>query len=73
MGALVENTHGLNSDEQVLQKEYVLNQTCQPDTNATTTGNLSQDGSESSYQGQEVGHTLEFPLFVYIVNTSHGP
>mgnify|MGYP006890284700 CR=1 FL=1 len=41
------------------------------DTIDPTTGNLSQKGSTSSNQGQEVGHT-DFPLYVYIVKTHQG-
>ena len=42
------------------------NLTCPPDTNLPITGNLSQKGSTSSNQGQEVGHTIDFPLYVYM-------
>jgi len=49
------------------------NQTCPSDTNAPTTGILSQKGSKSSNQGQEVGHTTDFPLYVYKVKTNQGP
>ena len=46
--------------------------TCPPDSNAPTNGNLLQKGLKSSNQGQGFGHTIEFPLYVYIVKTNRG-
>jgi len=36
--------------------------TCPLYTNATTTRNLLQKGVKIKHQGQEVGHTIDFPL-----------
>ena len=48
-----------------LSKNVTL-KTCVSDTNAPKTENVSQKGSNSSNQGQEVGHTIDLPLYVYM-------
>jgi len=51
---------------------FMLWYTLKRHQNAPTTEKLSQKGSKSSDQGQEVWHTIYFPLYVYIVKNNHG-